>query len=71
MEIQSIDTFLSYADSVRRRTVRVIDQVPADKIDWKPHETAFSFADIIRHISTIEYNMFGRNVQLLESAYPG
>lgn len=71
MEIQSVIPFLDYFERVRQRTLKVIECVPPDKIDWAYKEGKFSFADIIRHLATIERYMYAENVQLRPSRYPG
>jgi hypothetical protein len=35
MEIQNIESFLSYLHSVRQRTMRVVAALPADKLEWR------------------------------------
>src|SRR5215831_15194588 len=60
-----------YWEKVRQRTLRVIACIPHDKFDWSCHEGKFSFADIIRHLGTIERYMYGENAQLKPSRYPG
>ena len=34
MEVISIESFLEYYEKVRRRTFRVVDCIPPDKIEW-------------------------------------
>jgi uncharacterized damage-inducible protein DinB len=63
--------FLKYFENIRARTVRVIECIPRNRIDWRPADGMFSFADLIRHIAATERYMFGENVQLLPSRYPG
>ena len=60
-----------YWEKVRQRTLRVIACIPPDKFDWRYAEDKFSFADIIRHLATIERYMYAENVQLKPSRYPG
>ena len=71
MEIQSITPFLEYFERVRERTLRVIKSIPPDRMDWTYKEGKFSFADLIRHLATIERFMYAENVQLKPSRYPG
>jgi uncharacterized damage-inducible protein DinB len=71
MEIQSVTPFLDYFGRVRERTLKVIECIPPDKIDWAYKEGKFSFADIIRHLATVERYMYAENVQLRPSRYPG
>jgi uncharacterized damage-inducible protein DinB len=71
MEIQTIGPFLDYFERVRGRTLKVVVQIPPDRIDWSYREGKFSFADLIRHLATIERYMYAENVQLRPSRYPG
>ena len=60
-----------YWEKVRQRTLKVMACIPPDKFDWRYAEGKFSFADIIRHLATIERYMYAENVQLKPSRYPG
>jgi uncharacterized damage-inducible protein DinB len=71
MEIENIETFLSYYEKVRERTLRVIKCIPPEKIEWTYKEGKFTFGDIIRHLGTIERYMYAENAQLKPSRYPG
>ena len=71
MEITNIDSFLKYYDSVRKRTTRVVESVPPNRIDWTPKPGFFTFGDAIRHIAAIERYMFAENAQRNPSRYPG
>jgi uncharacterized damage-inducible protein DinB len=71
MEIKTIEPFLDYFEKIRERTLRVVRSIPADKFDWTYKDGKFTFADIIRHLATIERYMYAENVQLKPSRYPG
>lgn len=71
MEIKDINTFLEYFEKVRERTLKVIKVIPRDKINWTYKEGKFTFADIIRHLATIERFMYAENAQFKPSRYPG
>lgn len=71
MEIQDINIFLEYFEKVRERTLKVIKVIPKDKINWTYKEGKFTFADIIRHLATIERFMYAENAQFKPSSYPG
>lgn len=71
MEIKDINTFLEYFEKVRERTLKVIKVIPRDKINWTYKEGKFTFADIIRHLATIERFMYAENAQFKPSCYPG
>ena len=71
MEIKTIGPFIDYWQSVRKRTKRVAAVIPEDKLDWTYKEGKFSFADIIRHLATIERYMYAETIQGKPSTYPG
>ena len=71
MEIQSIGPFLDYFAKVRGRTLKVINCIPPELIDWTYKQGKFTFADVIRHLATIERYMYAENAQLKPSRYPG
>ena len=71
MEIHSMDAFLAYFENIRKRTRRVIECIPPDRLEWTPTEGKFTFGDLIRHLAATERHMFGENVQGLPSRYPG
>ena len=71
MEIKTIGPFLDYYEKVRQRTLKVIKCIPAEKIDWTYKQGKFTFADLIRHLASIERYMYAENVQLKPSRYPG
>ena len=71
MEDQSVREFLDYYEKIRQRTMRVIACIPPEKYDWSYQEGKFTFADIIRHIATIERYMYADNAQFKPSRYPG
>ncbi|MFK7904802.1 MAG: DinB family protein [Chitinophagales bacterium] len=71
MEITNIHSFLRYFERVRQRTLKVIEQIPPEKIEWTYHPDKFTFGDIIRHLATIERYMYAENAQFRPSAYEG
>ncbi|HUQ83655.1 MAG TPA: DinB family protein [Gemmatimonadaceae bacterium] len=71
MIIPTIDGFLSYVDSVRGRTRRVVTAIPPDSLEWTHREGAFTLGDIVRHIGATERYMFAETARGNASAYPG
>lgn len=71
MEITNVTTFLEYYEKLRGRTVRVIQCIPPDKMDWTPRAGKFTFADLIRHLAAAERFMFAETVRGNKSIYPG
>jgi uncharacterized damage-inducible protein DinB len=43
-------------------TLKILERVPADKLEWKPHEKSMSLGQLAWHIATIP----GRIVKMLE-----
>ena len=71
MIIPTIDGFLSYVDSVRGRTRRVVTAIPPDSLEWTHREGAFTLGDIVRHIGATERYMFAETARGNTSTYPG
>ena len=71
MEITTITSFLDYYERVRERTLRVIEAVPADKMNWAYMPGKFTIADIIRHSAAIERNLYAECAQGMPSRYYG
>lgn len=51
--------------------MKVIRDIPLEEFNWTYKEGKFSFADLIRHLASIERYMYAENVQLRPSRYPG
>jgi len=71
MEVSNIDAFLDYFDKVHQRTMRVVQCIPPDKIEWSYAPGKFTLGDLARHIAAINRYMFAENVQGKPSRYPG
>ncbi|MEP5613774.1 MAG: DinB family protein [Cyclobacteriaceae bacterium] len=71
MIITSVEEFLPYYEKVRGRTLKVIQAIPPEHIEWTYKEGKFTFGDIIRHLATIERNMYAENAQFKQSKYQG
>jgi uncharacterized damage-inducible protein DinB len=69
--ISSIDGFLSYVDSVRGRTRRLVETIPHDQVEWTHRAGAFTLGDLVRHIGATERYMFAETARGNASAYPG
>jgi len=63
--------FLDYLDSVHTRTRRLIPLIPDADLEWRPREGAFSFGDLVRHLATIERDMYAETVKRRPSRYKG
>lgn len=71
MVISTIDDFLPYFEKVRGRTLRIIQAIPPEQVEWTYKTGKFSFGDIIRHLATIERYMYAENAQFKPSRYQG
>ena len=71
VEIHSVDSFLDYLPRIRARTDRLVELVPEDRFRWRPSPSAFSFADVLRHVAALERYMFAETVRGGKSRYPG
>jgi uncharacterized damage-inducible protein DinB len=71
MEITRIEPFLEYFEKIRERTLRVARCIPRERIDWTCAEGKFTFADLLRHLASIERQMYAENVQHHPSRYAG
>ena len=57
--IASIQEFLSYFASIRKRTLTFCRAVPEELIDWAPRPGEYTFGDIIRHLAASEQMFTG------------
>ncbi len=71
MEIVSVSTFVDYWNSVRARTMRVAELVPADRIEWTYAPGRFTLGEQLRHLAAIERYMYAETVAGRPSSYPG
>ena len=71
MQVETIGSFLEYFEKIRGRTLRVIECIPRDRIDWAHAEARWTFADLIRHLAATERFMFTENALGKPSRYPG
>jgi uncharacterized damage-inducible protein DinB len=52
--IHTIESYIQYSDGIRRRTLTFARAIPADRVDWSPDASGFTFGDILRHIAAVE-----------------
>jgi len=69
--LQDVPSFLAYWRNARSRTVRVLDALTPEDLEWAPAPGAFSFGDLFRHLAGLERFMYAENVQGRPSTYPG
>jgi uncharacterized damage-inducible protein DinB len=63
--------FLSYWRGMRGRTLRVLDALHEEDLEWSPGGGAWSFGDLFRHLAGLERGMWAENVQGRPSNYQG
>lgn len=61
--IQSVDSFINYFDSIRRRTRSYIQTIPPDQIDWAPKAGELTCGDLVRHLAAAELMFVGAVVE--------
>src|SRR5215208_5985716 len=65
------ESFLSYFQSVRERTTRVVACIPPEQVEWTHRPGAFTLGDLVRHLAATERWMFAENAAGRPSRYPG
>ena len=71
MEISDLAEFLGYFNKIHQRTMRVVQAIPPDKVDWRFREGKFTVGDIARHIATANRYIFVEVCAGKPSAYNG
>jgi len=71
MEVTRVAAFVDYWEKVRGRTRRVVDCIPADRVEWTWQEGKFTLGDVVRHLAGIERYMYAENAARRPSRYPG
>jgi len=69
MEIPAIQSFLTYFQNVRERTMRVARCVPPERLEWTYAPGKFTLGDLLRHLAVAERYMWAENVQGKPSRY--
>jgi uncharacterized damage-inducible protein DinB len=71
METGRARELCEYFEKVRARTRRVADCIPPDRLEWTWAPGKFTLGDILRHLASIERDMYAENVQARPSRYAG
>ncbi len=71
MDVTSVSSFLDYWEKVRGRTRRLVDLIPAERLEWTWQPGKFTLGDLVRHLAGIERWMYSENAALRPSRYPG
>jgi len=69
--LHDLPSFLSYWANARARTVRVLEALEPEDLDWAPALGSFTFGDLLRHLASIERYMWAECVAGRPSSYPG
>jgi uncharacterized damage-inducible protein DinB len=52
MPMSMVDALLPEFDHEMTTTRKVLERVPEDKIDWKPHPKSYSLGELAQHVAT-------------------
>jgi uncharacterized damage-inducible protein DinB len=69
--LQDTPSFLAYWRNARARTVRVLEALAPEDLEWAPAPGAFTFGDLFRHLAGLERWMYAETVQGRPSRYTG
>ena len=53
------DTFIAELEQETAATRRVLERIPGEKFDWKPHVKSFSLGELAYHVATIPRGVSG------------
>jgi uncharacterized damage-inducible protein DinB len=70
-ETQNIQSFLAYFTKIRERTVRVVQCIPHDQLEWTFQPGRFTLGDLARHIALTERYVFAETVRSNQIRYAG
>lgn len=71
MVINTVDSFLAYRSSIKKRTDKLLEVIPSEYFEWAYKDGKFTIADVIRHLAAIERFMYAENVLGNPSQYTG
>lgn len=71
MQIDNIPSFLFYYARIRERTLKVIECIPPDKLEWTYRQGKFTLGDLVRHIAATERYMYAQCAMGKASTYHG
>ena len=64
-----LEEFLAHFEKVRGRTRRLVECIPADRVDWAYKPGAFTLGDLVRHIAVTERYIWAETLHRRQSAY--
>ncbi|WP_334077277.1 DinB family protein [Paenibacillus sanfengchensis] len=53
--MNAVEAIILNFEEIRRRSIKVWESVPADKLEWKPDPEAMSIKEMIRHVLDSEH----------------
>ncbi len=68
---QDLPTFLEYWRRARQRTLRVLDVLRSEDLEWTYAPGRFTCGDLLRHLAGVERFMYAENARHRPSLYPG
>lgn len=71
MTIDSVETFLDYYTKLRGRTRKVVESIPAGKLEAEVVPGKWTCGDLVRHLAAIERHMYGETLQGNPTRYAG
>jgi uncharacterized damage-inducible protein DinB len=71
VEIHSVASFLDYYRRIRGRTLRVVERIPPEHLEWTYQAGKWTLGDLIRHLAALERLMFAENIAGRPSQYQG
>jgi uncharacterized damage-inducible protein DinB len=57
--LHSVDSFITYFEGIRRRTLNYIRTLPSDRLGWSPRAGEFTCGEIVRHLAAAEQLFVG------------
>ena len=62
MEVTRVVPFLEYLDRVHERTLRIVDRVRDEDLEWQAAPGRMTPGELIRHLAGIERYMYAETV---------
>lgn len=68
---EDVNAFLKQYEGIRRRTLKLIDQIKPEHLNFTYKEGKFTIADQLRHIGAIERYLFAETIAGRKNNYTG
>jgi len=69
--LESAASFTDYWAKARARTVRVLEALPEEDLEWACAPGGFTFGDLFRHLAGLERFLYAEHVAGQPGRYPG